>query len=97
MKRTIITIKTINGDNKIKSQNRIMLKESEGWHGTIEIKMKDGVPVGASAPVKHLTIEKVDTTAYLKADENSTWLLLMECLFWTNLKGLTKWQDLNLN
>ena len=70
MKRTIITIKTIN-NNRIKSQSRILLKEAEGYngHGTIEIKMKDFVPVDASLPVNKLTIKRVDTSAYLKGDD----------------------------
>jgi hypothetical protein len=69
MKRTVITIKTIN-DNKIKSQNRILLKESESWngHGTIAIKMKDFVPVDASVPVNKLVIEKIDTGAYIQPE-----------------------------
>ncbi|HDY86249.1 hypothetical protein LCGC14_1126020 [marine sediment metagenome] len=70
MKRTIITIKTINSGNKIKSQSRILLKEAEGWHGKIELVMKDGVCVHASAPVKNLTVEKISISAYLNNNDS---------------------------
>ena len=72
MKRTIITIKTINSDNKIKSQSRILLKEAEGFHGhgTIQIKMKDWVPVDASRPIDKLPIEKIPISAYLNPDNS---------------------------
>ena len=70
MKRTIITIKTID-DNQIKSQSQISLEESEAWngHGTVAIKIKDFVPVDASVPVNKLTIEKIDVGAYIKAGD----------------------------
>lgn len=71
MKRTTITIITIDSNNKIKSQSRILLKESESWngHGTIQIKMKDWVPVDASVPINKLTIDKIPVSAYLKPDD----------------------------
>jgi len=73
MKRTTITIKTIDSDNKIKSQNRITLKEAEGYrgHGTVEIKMKDFVPVDASLPINKLTIDKIPVSAYLKPENSN--------------------------
>lgn len=71
MKRTIITIKTIDNDNTIKAQSRILLKEpGKWWNGNLQVKIKDGRPVDAEAPVKKVTIEKIPLSAYLNADNS---------------------------
>lgn len=70
MKRTVITIKTIDDDNTIKDQSRILLKEpGKWWNGNVHIKVKDGRPVDADAPVKKLTIDKIPVSAYLKSGD----------------------------